>query len=781
MSSRRIGSSGSTSFRVFLATVVASFGVPVTSHAGSLQWQLVDGGTPLRGPVVQLVRAGAQGDTWLLQGDSNMLPLWWVRDGERWSRRLFTSAPPALNYPALCYDSHRGRLVLFGGSNRAGAVTADTWEFDGATWDRRTNVSAPVARAMARMAFDSARNVIVMFGGVGAGNALLTDTWEYDGLSWHQVNVPTPKPPGRYSHSLAYDAQRKRTVLAFGSDDTRFYNDTWEYDGVRWVKAPVQPTLLPRGGTGTAYDPIRGHVYVYGGAGGGGETRFWTGTQWQLVSTAVTPPFPRLSPAMTFDPVLGESVMFGGNDSTGRGFGDTWKFNGTRWQQFTEPIASPHRVYSSLAYDIPRRAAIAYGGNDSGAGLDQTWIWDGGAWHQSLAPGDPGRLEVHGSTFDPLQNRTVVAFGYDHGPDLCSSRTWLYDSGAAQWQEVFGAPQQTRCEPAAAFSALHGGTILFGGSRLGGGYQLLGGTLLLTAAGWQQLQTTGEPPLRSDHALTFDALRGEVVLYGGDDGAGAFFNDTWVLRGTEWVQRSGTGPGPRYQPFLVFDPQQGVSVLGAGNQLHPPDDERTWLFDGTSWTSVATTYSPDMNRFAAAAAWDPDHEVVLLAGGGTYSLGWYHNDLWAFGWDADDDLRVGGFDNCPLVANADQLNADGDAAGDACDCAPNDAGVFAIPAEVAGLRISSDGATLVWQSSQPVAGSATVHDVLRGRLGELPVGSGAGETCVAAGTAGSSASDLEEPGLGAGFWYLVRGRNACGTGTYGVDSAGVTRVSSVCP
>lgn len=769
---------------VLLAATVVSLGALSSGHAGSPQWQLVDGGTPLPGFDVQLCHVGVTHETWMVQGDYNMLPLWWVRNGEGWSRRLLSYCPPPLNFPAMSYDSHRERLVLFGGLDRSGNFSSDTWEFDGATWVRRTDVIPPPGRSGAKMAFDSARNVIVMFGGnqrVGSSYSYINDTWEYDGVSWRQVSVPSPRPPGRYEHSLAYDAQRQRTVLAFGSDDTRLYNDTWEYDGVRWVKAPLQPTLTPRSGTGTAYDPIRGRVYVFaGGGGGGGETRFWTGTQWQLVSTAVTPPFPRHAPAMTFDPVLGESVMFGGVDSTGGAFGDTWRFNGTRWQPFTEPLAPPHRAYSSLAYDTVQRAAIAYGGSQPGQPLDQTWLWEGGVWRRSPAPGDPGRLQVHVSTFDPLQNRTVVAFGYDVVQSLCSDRTWLYDAGAERWEEVFGPPQQTRCESAAAYSALHGGTIMFGGSRLGGGYPLLGGTWLLTAAGWQELQTTGEPTRRSDHAMTYDSLRGEVVLYGGHDGGGTHFDDTWVLRGTQWVQLPALGPGPRYQPFLAFDPKRGVSVLGAGNQLNAPDDERTWLFDGTSWTSIATTYSPDMNRFAASAAWDPDHEVVLLAGGGTY-LGRYHNDLWAFGWDADDDLRVGGFDNCPLVANADQVDGDGDAAGDACDCAPSDAGVFAIPAEVAGLRLGLDRTTLMWEASQPTAGAATVHDVLRGRLSELPVGSGAGETCLVAGTAEASASDFDEPVSGSGFWYLVRGRNGCGAGTYGANSAGVTRVSGVCP
>ncbi len=781
--SRPDAMSASKQFLVLLVAV-GSLGLPTTAHAGSLQWQLVDGGTPMRGFAVQLFHVGVSHETWMVQGDYNMLPLWWVRDGEGWRRTLFAHAPPPLYAPAIAYDSQRERLVLFGGSDRNETFSSETWEFDGATWVRRSDVIAPPARSGAMAAFDSVRRVIVMFGGSGVSGSSYyypTDTWEYDGVNWRQVSVPTPTPAGRYGHSLAYDAQRRRTVLAFGGDDTRVYNDTWEFDGLRWIKAPPQPTLLPRGGAATAYDPIRGHVYVFGGAGGGGETRFWTGTQWQLVSTAVTPPFPRLSPAMTFDPVLGESVMFGGNDSTGRGFGDTWKFDGTRWEQFTEPVASPHRAYSSLAYDTVRRAASAYGGNDSGQGLDQTWLWENRAWRQSAAPGDPGRLEVHLSTFDPLQNRTVVAFGYDHGPDLCSNRTWVYDSVAERWEEVFGPSQQTRCEPAGAYSARHGGTIMFGGSRLGGAYQLLGGTWMLTASGWQALQTTGEPDLRSYHAMTYDSARGEVVLYGGHDAGVTFLDRTWVLRGTEWVQLPVLGPGPRYLPFLAFDPKRGVSVLGAGNNLNAPDDERTWLFDGTSWTSVQTTYSPDMNRFGAGSVWDPDHDVVLLAGGGTISLGWYHNDLWAFGWDADDDLRVGGFDNCPLSPNVDQVNGDGDAAGDACDCAPSDAGVFSIPAEVAGLRLESGGRTLVWEASQATSGADTVHDVLRGGLRELPVGSGAGETCLASGTVAASTSDLDEPVPGDGFWYLVRGRNGCGTGTYGADSAGVSRFSGACP
>jgi hypothetical protein len=232
---------------------------------------------------------------------------------------------------------------------------------------------------------------------------------------------------------------------------------------------------------------------------------------------------------------------------------------------------------------------------------------------------------------------------------------------------------------------------------------------------------------------------------------------------------------------MAYDPIRGVSVLGGGNVVVPlPEDELTWLFDGSSWSSVSTIYSPDMGRLAARAAWDPDHEVVLLAAGSA-PPGYHHNDLWAFGWDADDDLKVGRFDNCMNIPNANQANVDGDAAGDLCDCAPTDGTVFAIPVEVAGITLPSDKFTLTWTSAQPTSGSSTLHDVLRGALAELPVGSGTGETCVVSGTSAATASDSALPVAGDGFWYLVRGRNSCGVGSYGVDSSGVTRSSSACP
>jgi hypothetical protein len=123
---------------------------------------------------------------------------------------------------------------------------------------------------------------------------------------------------------------------------------------------------------------------------------------------------------------------------------------------------------------------------------------------------------------------------------------------------------------------------------------------------------------------------------------------------------------------------------------------------------------------------------------------------------------------------------DGDMVGDSCDCAPGDGTVFATPAEIQNL-IVADTTTLAWDSDAVNSGSGTLYAVLRGNLAELPVGSGAAETCLDAGTGDQSLSGLLDPPSGSGFYYVVRGVNSCDAGVYGFDSNDIERNSDTCP
>lgn len=150
------------------------------------------------------------------------------------------------------------------------------------------------------------------------------------------------------------------------------------------------------------------------------------------------------------------------------------------------------------------------------------------------------------------------------------------------------------------------------------------------------------------------------------------------------------------------------------------------------------------------------------------------------GQEDDDADGVGNVcDNCRAESNPGQGDADGDGAGDVCDCAPADAGAFAEPLEVSGLAL--DGDALSWDSAAPGAGGATVYDVARGRLDELPVGSGPSEVCLQPGAADLTSHDPTLPSTGEGYWYLVRARNVCGTGPYGNTSDDVPRLTAACP
>ena len=158
-----------------------------------------------------------------------------------------------------------------------------------------------------------------------------------------------------------------------------------------------------------------------------------------------------------------------------------------------------------------------------------------------------------------------------------------------------------------------------------------------------------------------------------------------------------------------------------------------------------------------------------LGDGGRYALGHTLDD------DGD------GFSECNGDCN------DGNAsvfpgAPEVCDALDNDCNLMVDddtepPSEITGLLFESTS-TLFWQPGPPSLGAT--HDVARGALGEYPVGSGPAEVCLGS-EPGETTEDLELPSAGAGYWYLVRGRNACEVGTYGAQSDATERSTTVCP
>jgi hypothetical protein len=85
-----------------------------------------------------------------------------------------------------------------------------------------------------------------------------------------------------------------------------------------------------------------------------------------------------------------------------------------------------------------------------------------------------------------------------------------------------------------------------------------------------------------------------------------------------------------------------------------------------------------------------------------------------------------------------------------------------------------------------MATNATSSDLLRGSFSSLPVGPGGGDETCLGNVIGITFTDNTTPAVGSGFWYLVRGANACPTkgpwgfrGVHGV--LGAARTSTTCP
>jgi len=99
------------------------------------------------------------------------------------------------------------------------------------------------------------------------------------------------------------------------------------------------------------------------------------------------------------------------------------------------------------------------------------------------------------------------------------------------------------------------------------------------------------------------------------------------------------------------------------------------------------------------------------------------------------------------------------------------------PPETQNVTVAADKATYSW-SATPLA---TRYDVVRGSTGAFPVGPGGGDEACFDNLAGPTVVDPLLPPAGAGFWYLSRGENACGLGTYGTRSNGLPRTTTTCP
>jgi len=291
--------------------------------------------------------------------------------------------------------------------------------------------------------------------------------------------------------------------------------------------------------------------------------------------------------------------------------------------------------------------------------------------------------------------------------------------------------------------------------------------------------------------MAYDSARERVVVFGGVGSNHLVLGDTWEWDGTTWTMRA-SGPTPRYGHTMAYDAVTGLVVLFGGTTTYSPLLEDTWEWDGTTWTQRAFL-GPALRQWPAMA-YDAARGRMVLFGGETRS--YYSNfslgDTWEYAgcgppstWYRDEDgdrfgdPGVTSSTCAPPGYAPDGTDCDDSNGGvhpealEICDGLDNDCdGTIdegAVPATTEGLMFS-DQTTLFW-TPMSAAGS---YDVIKGNLQILRnTYGGFGPSlldCVENDSADATSSDIAIPGLGNGFWYLVRSFGCTGNGTYDEDS-----------
>jgi hypothetical protein len=289
---------------------------------------------------------------------------------------------------------------------------------------------------------------LYVFGGCKGNNTTTTlnDLWEFDALAgtFTQLlpNTATPAPAGTPTHRgracVAWNFSNSRLVL-FGGNTRKggnglqtdtLLNDTWEWDPNTntWTDVtPVSGNPSPREHAAMSWDPLTGGMLMFGGDADGSdatpkspnaETWLFLGGVWTPILTATTPPA-RANHYIMARPDFGDVVMCGGGDYSGSdriNHLDVWQWTGGNWTALCN-------------YDVPSSTQTA------GTGWQATSIGTQAAY-------DPLRRRIvqqggQGLNQGAAGNVTYV-YGADYGGSP-SNYTSEFDCVTNTWS-IYGTP-----------------------------------------------------------------------------------------------------------------------------------------------------------------------------------------------------------------------------------------------------------------------------------------------------------------------------------------------------
>ncbi len=331
-------------------------------------------------------------------------------------------------------------------------------------------------------------------------------------------------------------------------------------------------------------------------------------------------PADRSSTPLVYDSVRGASVMFGGAQKDRPNLSDTWEWNGVRWKEISpadpEGDGNPGpRQGHMMAFDSARGKVLMFGGTAS-AVTNELWEFDGNSWKLISQSGTwPSARTGGGFAYDAVRG-VMVLYGGAQGLTVLSD-LWEYNPTLRTWSGPLtqtGSPPGLRRGHQFVQDPNTGELVLFGGSNGAGNAPLTTYRLLPGSNLWTNL--VNGPSAQSNANLTYDRSRSRFLLYG----AGA---QTWEFNNAPasgaWTDRTAaSGPPSVSLAGIAYDESKRRVLMFGGNDGGGTMDY-TWEWNGATgvWSDISTptaggTYA---SRTNAALAFHGQRGVAVMFGG----------------------------------------------------------------------------------------------------------------------------------------------------------------------
>jgi len=326
-------------------------------------------------------------------------------------------------------------------------------------------------------------------------------------------------------------------------------------------------------------------------------------------------PIPRELHSAVLDTVTNKTIVFGGlpsDTSSSKNLNDVWHLMNTgstnlSWARvaITGSAMPAGRFGHSAGYDPTSNEMIIFGGakGRSTPCLNDVWDLSNANGTGSLLPGwtqlspsgtAPAARTTQGGVYDPGSNTLMIFGGQDCGSTTFSDAWYLWNANGV------------------------GGTPTWG--------------QLLTSSGPGPRQGIGQ-------SVVYNATTNQLILFGGTNGSGTYFNDVWTLGNANgyptgstapWTQvsTSGTPPAARAGASVIYDSANNILTLfGGGNASGNFGD--TWVLSnangqgGTStWTQIASrSLDFPAARINHTAVWNSSTDKMTIFGGNLGSIG----------------------------------------------------------------------------------------------------------------------------------------------------------------